>query len=88
MVWSDSTSYSQSQKERVQNSWTYKNAVLQITVTKGHIYHKGEWVMHCFQIRMDTVPMKLAADASPEQAQELAVKMVRKRLDIFSSSLA
>ena len=87
LIWKDSTSYSQGQKERIPTSWTAKTESLSITITKGHIYHKGEWVMHCFDVCMDTVPMKIPADTHPEMAQVEAIKMVHQRLDILYSSL-
>ena len=87
MDWKDSTTYSRGQKERIPTSWTTKTESLSITVTKGHLYYKGEWVMHCFAVGMDTVQMKIPADSTPEQAQNRAIEMVKRRLNILSSSL-
>lgn len=88
MVWTDSTTYSRLQKDRVQDSWTYQSNSIKITVTKGHIYFYGKWVMHCPQLNMDTVALKIDSSASPEEAQKLAVKMVKARLEYLSNSLA
>lgn len=78
-MWKDTTTYTQN-KPRIQTSWTYSNKILQISVVKGHIYYPDRWIMHCFALKMDTVPMNISPDAPPETAKDTAVQMVRARL--------
>jgi len=73
--------------EKKPSSWTFRTEMFSITVTTGHIYYKGKWVMHCFTLGMDTVPMVIDNTASPEEAQALAVKMVHERMAKFKESL-
>jgi hypothetical protein len=80
-MWQDSTSYSRDQKERIPSCWTAKAGSLKITVLNGHIYHPGEWVMHCFELGIDTKEMGLPKESTPEQAQEKAVAIVRQKLN-------
>ena len=88
MIWKDSTSYSRDDKERVPTAWTTNTSELSITIVKAHIYYPGQWVMHCFALSMDTIKMKIPDTATTSQAQELAVKMVKDRLEKLLDSLS
>lgn len=76
--WQDTTSYSRGDRERVPKSFTLKlEPGLDITVTREHIYYKGRWIIHCYALGFDTVP--LPEGITQEQAQELAIAHVFAR---------
>lgn len=69
LTWTDSTSFSQSDKARIPTAFSTRVGTYGITVTSGHLYHRGEWVFHCFGLGFDTKPLKAAtASEAAEQA--------------------
>lgn len=84
MNWKDSTSYSRDDKARKPTSWTTEIGGLRITVTSGHIYYPGKWVMHCHEAGMDTVPVNAV---SAETAQRMAVELVREKVEVWHEAL-
>lgn len=84
MKWKDSTSYSRDDKVRKPTSWTTEIGGLLITVSSGHIYYPGKWVMHCFEAGMDTVPVNAV---SAETAQRMAVELVREKVEKWHEAL-
>ena len=82
-VWRDSTSYSRD-KERIPTTWTITlQPGFNITVTCGHIYHPGEWVMHCdpwFNAR------PIPADTA-ESAKLMALDIVAQKIDGLGRAL-
>lgn len=85
MKWVDATSYSRDQP-RIQTGWRAALSDLAIVVTKGHIYAKGRWVMHCrpwydtHDLGPDTIPV--------EEIQATALQKVRDRLAMIQADLA
>lgn len=48
MQWKDISSFSQSDKERIPDTWEARpHRDLRIVVCRGHIRHRGKWVLHC-----------------------------------------
>ena len=86
MQWKDTTGYSRD-KPRIATSWSvYLADELKITVTCGHIYHPGEWVVHC-EPWFNTRPLgKDVVHAS--QAQEKALELVREKVAKIAAALA
>lgn len=84
MNWTDSTSYSRDDKERVPVSWSTEIGGLRITVTCGHIHHKPDWVMHCFNIGIDTLPITAT---NAEDAKLIAIKIVKSRISNWYESI-
>lgn len=78
MEWKDVTTYSRGDKERKPTTWEIKGGSLKIDVTCGYIHRKGEWIMHCFAVGIDTYHLKYAE--TKEQAQEAALRMVRTKI--------
>ena len=82
MIWKDTTGYSRG-AERIPTTWTADLGDLSLTVTSGHIYFKGEWIVQCepfFRERQLGVETK-------DAAQEKAIEMVRGALDKIMSAL-
>jgi hypothetical protein len=77
-IWKDCTTYSQGDKERIPHSFEVISGDLRISITSGHIHYKGQWVMHCYKLGIDTKP--LAVGITREQAQAQACKIVENRL--------
>jgi hypothetical protein len=85
MKWEDATSYSRG-SERVPKAWQTKPCDdLRIVVTCGHIYHPGEWVMHC-QPWFSTYP--LGGVKTAEEAQERALELVTKKVAAMAAALS
>lgn len=82
LTWKDTTSYSRD-RERIPTTWTAQIPHFRITVTCGHIYYQGKWIMHCepfFRERELDV-------ASKEEAQAKAIAMVKPLLEAALSAL-
>ena len=80
-TWKDCTTYRQSDKERIPTTFDIKSGKLRIVITSSQIYYnrrchrEGQWVMHCFQLGIDT--LLLPGATTREQAQQHA----RQRVD-------
>lgn len=81
MEWKDTTSYQRDEPiPRVPRAWSAKAGVFRIVITKGHIYHPGEWVMHVFPGVLDTHDMRIPSTTSPEHAQKIAAEVFEEIL--------
>lgn len=78
--WKDVTSYSRDSIERTPTCHAIEHDQLRISVTCGHIYHRGEWVMHCRQLGIDTKLLK-AKNLSDAKAE--AVRVVGAKIKAF-----
>lgn len=85
LQWKDETGYSRG-AERKPTTWVANiNKDIRLSVTCSHLYHKGEWIMHC-RPWYDTHPIGLAKDASAKEAQNAALAIVRKKIaDLFNA---
>lgn len=86
MKWKDDTSYSREDKERVPKTWTLDLGEVRITVTCGHIYHRGEWVMHC-RPWFDTHALNMLENVNAEEAQAKALAKVRTKVDAIHAAI-
>jgi hypothetical protein len=78
LKWTDTTSYSRGDTERVPTTWCIGENRIKISVTKGHIYYPDKWVMHCFTLKIDTLPLKAE---TLEDAQSEALETVRRSIE-------
>lgn len=85
--WVDSTTYSQGQTTRVQNSWLYQNGIMRIKVINKHLDYPGQWVIYCPFLSGGSFPLGIPFNSTPEQAQEKAISLVRDRLEKMLSLL-
>jgi len=84
--WTDTTSYSQGQRgKKAPTCFSWQGKRLRITVTCGHIYAVGEWVMHCWPLGIDC--LKLLHVITKEDAQKKAMLIVKKRLQEMVAEL-
>lgn len=83
--WKDTTSYSQSDKEKKPTTWTVKNGPLQITVTCGHNHYKPDWVMHCRELGIDT--KHIGAFDTPYEAKQCAITVVGEYITRLACAL-
>lgn len=82
-VWKDVTGYSRDEV-RVPTAWTMRlQPDFAVTVTNGHIYHRGEWVMHCAPW-FDTRPIPATSE---EQAKRMALDLVAQKLDGLAAAM-
>lgn len=86
-IWKDSTSYSRSQKERIPTSYRTEVGPLTISVTKGHIYYKGEWYVRCSDLGIESV-IGSADLITTEDAQKTALDMCKKRLEAMLKAIS
>ena len=80
MEWTDATSYSRDAKNKIQTAWELKLPNVKIYITNNHTYYKGEIVMHCFQLGIDTKYLNLPAD-KVEEAKEKALNIVKEKIN-------
>lgn len=83
-MWKDVTSYAQYDKARTPTTFEAKSGALRIVITSSHIHYKGEWVMHCNVLNINT--HHLVGVVTREQAQERALAEVRATLDTLISA--
>ena len=76
--WKDVTCYSRGDKDREPTTWKadYGDR-FSVSITCAHIYHPGQWVMHCHALGIDTKPMP---SKSLEDAKVDAEAYVRSTL--------
>lgn len=82
--WKDITSYSRGDREREPTSYRLALGRLHVTVTSGHIYYKGRWVMHCAPF-YDTYPLE-GVDTL-EDAKTRALALVSVEIDKIVAAL-
>ncbi len=68
-VWKDATSYSRGDRERVPSAWEIVSGALRVVVVSRHRLVPGQWVMHCDELRMDTVSLGVCSSQPAERAQ-------------------
>lgn len=80
MEWKDTTSYSQSDKERIPRSWTIKSKNITVTVHRHRHYDKDVWLLSCYPIydcdKLKNKDLKLAQN----EALELVKDYIEKQL--------
>jgi len=81
--WKDITSYNRDDKERKPTSYRLALGRLHVTVTSGHIYYKGRWVMHCAPF-YDTHVLDVT---TKEEAQRKALELVRIKIAEVNADL-
>lgn len=87
--WKDITSYSKDDKDRTPTSWALQlGGGLRIVVTKGHIYYKGLWVMHCEAVNIHALELGEVETMTNEQAQQAAIDRVWVRLSTWVEALS
>lgn len=86
-TWVDTTTYSRDDENRVPSCWTYNTGKLRISVLKGHRNHPDKWVLHCFNIGMDTVTLNAPIETPVADVQAAALRIVNKRLTAMIESL-
>jgi len=75
--WKDTTNYSRDDKERIPTAFAATLGDLRIVVTSGHIYYRGQWIMHCFKVGVDTLPLNVV---SLEEAKNKALEIVKSKI--------
>jgi len=83
-MWKDTTSYCLSDKERVPTAFTIKTKNLRITVTCGHIHHKGDWIMHCPQLGISCLNL---ASSSLDEAKASSIHVVKETLKQLTNEI-
>ena len=84
MEWKDTTSYSQSDKERIPRSWTIKSVELSITVHRHRDYDKDVWLLSCVNLHIDC---KQLGNKDIELAKNEALNYVASYINILSSEI-
>ena len=81
VVFTDSTSYSQGDKNHIPTMFSAKIGNNTITITNGHIYHKGQWLFHCYELGFNTVV--LAKAKTKEEAATGAINTCKAKIEIL-----
>lgn len=79
-MWKDITSYSQGCKERIPTTYEDKAGLIRIVVTCGHRDYRPEWVMHCYQLNIDTkhLPNCSGLDEAKHRAKSMVLKVLKQ----------
>lgn len=84
--WKDVTSYSRDDKEKTPTTYESKFGDLRLVITCSHIHDRGNWRVICrpfFERFID----KRVEDYNVEQIQEIAVSMLREKIDRINEAL-
>ena len=84
MKFKDCTSYSKYDKKRRPTTFAWQGKNLRIVITKGHIDAKGEWVMHCHAVGINTFRLNVP---TKKEAEEKAIWIVEDKLRGLLSEL-
>lgn len=84
-MWKDITTFSKGDKERKPTIFEAKHGDLRIVILNSHINYRGEWVMHCRALAIDTLPLKIAN--TKEDAEKLALEIVGLKIANLARSL-
>lgn len=84
LEWRDTSSYSRDDKNKVPDCFTTDPGDLSITVLSGHIYHKGEWIMHCHALGFSEYVLGVKTF---EEAAEKALLICKKKVDLWAAAL-
>lgn len=85
--WIDTTSYSRNDKKREPTTWNYRNDFISIYVVRGHRFNPDEWVFHCRELNINTQSLGLSKTVNIETAQQLALNIIRNKLNDIVKSL-
>lgn len=86
-IWQDATTYSRGQEDRTPTAWDYSTPDLRIWISKAHRHYPGEWVITCHAVHYDAAKMKIEKDASLEDAQAMAFRIIKNKLEQMLKSM-
>ena len=86
-MWKDTTTRGRGQENKPSDIWSLETSEIRISVMTGHRDYPGLWVMSCYALGIDARQFGAKPEATPEQAQELALKVVRQKLNKMLQSL-
>lgn len=85
MKWKDTTLFPKAKNRRYPTSFTLTLDSLEIRIVRGIICDPRLWIVHCYELGIDTVPLEEAKTA--EDAQRMAVAMVREKVNKWHKAL-
>lgn len=87
--WNDVTSYSRDKRrgEVPPSAWSISAGPLRVWVGKNHLHNPGFWTMHCRDILMDAVDLRLPDTVHERTAQSMALSMVARKLEDMSKAV-
>lgn len=93
LAWRDSTSYSQSEPHpRTPRTFSLQEKHLgkaYITVTCGHIYFPGKWIMFCGDLRIDQKELRAKTEAEAKaEAIAICAERAQALADTYKSLAA
>ncbi len=83
-TFNDCTSYSQSNKERIPNTYSTERGNIRIVITCGHIDYRDQWIFSCYALGIEKV---LIGKTTKENAAEFAIERCRKKAELIASLL-
>lgn len=84
-MWNDITTYSQGDKERKPAVFENKCGDLRIVIMNSHINYRGDWVMHCRVLGIDTLHLKTCKTQA--DAEKRAIEIVRMKVGNLVESI-
>ena len=58
MTWKDITSYSRNDVDRTPSTFEKVSGNLRVCISNGHINYRPNWIMHCYDLGINTKPLK------------------------------
>jgi hypothetical protein len=74
-------------KEIIPSVWEYNNGTVHVSIVSGHRDHHEAWVMNCIALGISTKLFSLISRVNTEQAQQLALNIVRQKALNIAESL-
>ena len=84
--WKDTTTYSQSDKERIPTTWSRKLSGVRLTVTRGHIYYPDKWAYMAHPL-FDVRELNIPTDSEPEEAMSAAFQALQRHVRPLAEEL-
>ena len=81
----DITSYSRGDNERIPNTYETKVGDIRIFITNGHRDYRPDWIFGCYALGFDKIVLKNCN--SKEDAAEYAVKRCRQKVTDYYNIL-
>lgn len=85
--WNDATTYSRDAKDKKQTAWELKLPSLRIWIGNAHRFYPDEFVLHCFELRLDTHRLNLKGDTDIEIVKAKAIKICKMIANKYVSEL-
>lgn len=82
--WSDSSSYSRDEKERIPKEWTLETGFLKICIHRHIHFDPKTWLLSCHELGISRF---ILGEIDTKQAQDKAIDIIKLKLKKMADSL-